>query len=66
MTTGTPKPACLVCGRTSDDVPLLRFEYRGEDRCICPQHLPMLIHSPARLADVLPGADRLGAADHDD
>ena len=66
MDTTGARPSCLVCGRTSDDVPLLTFAYRGGEHCICPQHLPMLIHSPARLADVLPGADRLSAADHHD
>jgi len=58
--------SCLVCARTSDEVPLLTFAYRGGEHCICPQHLPMLIHSPARLAHVLPGADGLSAADHHD
>ena len=61
-----PRPSCLVCGRTSDEVPLLTFEFRGEERRICPQHLPVLIHSPARLSEVLPGADSLGPADHHD
>ena len=61
-----PRPSCLVCGRTSDEVPLLTFEFRGEERRICPQHLPVLIHRPARLAEVLPGADSLGPADHHD
>lgn len=61
-----PRPSCLVCGRASDAVPLIAFEYRGEERRICPQHLPMLIHSPGRLAHVLPGAEGLGAADHHD
>ncbi|MHB1192037.1 MAG: hypothetical protein ACYC6F_03245 [Longimicrobiales bacterium] len=60
------QPSCLVCGRTSDEVPLLTFDFRGEERRICPQHLPVLIHSPARLAEVLPGADSLGPADHHD
>ena len=60
------QPACLVCGRTSDVVPLLAFEYRGQERRICPQHLPVLIHSPGRLAEVLPGAASLGPADHHD
>jgi len=66
MTDSASRPTCLVCQRTSDDVPLLAFEYRGEERRICPQHLPMLIHSPGRLAGVLPGADALSAAEHDD
>ena len=61
-----PRPPCLVCGRGSDVFPVLRFEYRGAEHGICPQHLPMLIHSPARLAHLLPGAETLGAAEHHD
>jgi hypothetical protein len=60
-----PQACCLVCARTSDQVPLLRFEFRGQARHICPQHLPVLIHDPTRLAEVLPGADRLDAAEPD-
>jgi hypothetical protein len=47
-------------------VPLIRFDYRGEEWRICPQHLPTLIHSPARLAGLLPGAEALGASEHHD
>ncbi len=57
---------CLACGRGSDEVPLLALEFRGAGRWICPQHLPLLIHSPAKLADRLPGAERLSGADHHD
>lgn len=58
--------ACLACRRTSDEIPLITFRYRGADHAICPQHLPLLIHSPGRLADVLPGAEGMSPADHDD
>ena len=58
--------ACLVCSRPSDAVPLIAFRYRGLDRWICPQHLPVLIHDPTRLADVLPGAEDMSPADHHD
>jgi hypothetical protein len=57
---------CLVCERTADEIPLIPFRYRGTDRFICPQHLPTLIHDPGRLADVLPGAEGMSPADHDD
>jgi hypothetical protein len=33
---------------------------------ICPQHLPLLIHDPARLIGKLPGAEKLRPADHHD
>jgi hypothetical protein len=41
------------------------MEYQGSTYWICPQHLPILIHKPAQLADKLPGAERLeGSAGH--
>jgi hypothetical protein len=57
---------CLVCKRPSDEVPLIAFQYKGSDLWICPQHLPILIHDPTKLASVLPGAEDLRAADHHD
>ena len=57
---------CVACGRGSDETPLLAFEYRGGTRWICAQHLPLLIHDPAKLADRLPGAEGLSPADHHD
>jgi len=60
------KPACLLCERDSDTTPLLTLEYRGSTIRICPQHLPVLIHDPARLVGILPGAEELQPSDvHD-
>ena len=58
--------ACLVCKRNSEEIPLISFRYKGSDLWICPQHLPILIHDPTKLADVLPGVDGFQAADHHD
>jgi hypothetical protein len=58
--------ACLVCKKTSGEIPLISFRYRGNDLFICPQHLPILIHDPTKLAEVLPGADGFQPADHHD
>ena len=55
---------CLVCEHGSDDVPLIAFRFRGADLHICSQHLPILIHKPASLADRLPGAESLSGGDH--
>ncbi len=52
--------SCLYCGRSSSEVPLLRMLYQGKEIYICPQHLPILIHHPAQLADKLPGAQNFG------
>ena len=43
--------------KASDEIPLISFEYQGKGLFICPQHLPILIHDPTKLAEVLPGAD---------
>lgn len=59
-------PACIACGRPDHEVPLIAFVFQGHARHICTQHLPVLIHDPSRLAAMLPGADALEAADHED
>jgi hypothetical protein len=50
---------CLYCDCTSDETPLIPLRYRGANTWICPQHLPILIHKPAQLADKLPGVEKL-------
>ena len=57
---------CLVCKRTSAEIPLISFRYQEADLFICPQHLPILIHDPTKLAEVLPGASDFEPADHAD
>lgn len=57
---------CLACERDSDATPLIAIAYRGAELWICPQHLPILIHDPGRLAGKLPGAETLRPAEHHD
>ena len=60
------QPHCILCERTSDETPLITLEYRATTIRICPQHLPVLIHDPARLVGILPGAENLSASEiHD-
>ncbi len=54
---------CVACGRTDGDVPLLALVWRGTEAWICSQHLPVLIHDPARLAGRIDGAESLRPAD---
>ena len=56
------KTQCLYCDRDSEQVPMLAMRYRDAEVWICPQHLPILIHEPAKLADKLPGAENLSPA----
>jgi hypothetical protein len=58
------KAACLYCNRTSDQIPLLTLEYKDENYWICPQHLPVLIHEPWKLASHLPGIEGVEGASH--
>jgi len=53
------QPRCLHCQRDSNQIPLIPLHYQGVDVWICPQHLPILIHKPAELADKLPGLEHL-------
>lgn len=64
MGTAQQQAACLACGRTHNDTPLIVLEYRGEQLRICPQHLPVLIHQPQELVGKLPGAENLRPADY--
>lgn len=62
MTDGTP--ACLYCGSTHEEVPLVRLLAQGQDLFICAQHLPVLIHEPHKLVGKLPGAEKLHGHEH--
>lgn len=66
MAAETDRKACLACDRGPEETPLIVLEYQGSTRWICPQHLPLLIHEPARLAGRLPGAADLRPAEHHD
>lgn len=50
---------CLNCGRDSNEVPLIKVEYREEEYAICPTCLPTLIHKPQNLAGKLPEAESM-------
>ena len=56
--------ACVYCERDRNQVPLLSVVFKDQDYWICPEHLPILIHKPAQLADRLPGLNLLSPADH--
>ena len=62
----TEKLTCLACNRSQRDVPLVSLVYQGSPHWICPQHLPLLIHDPARLAGKLDGAETMEPAEHHD
>jgi hypothetical protein len=66
MTDSSTDKQCLACQRGSQETPLIQLAYQEAALWICPQHLPILIHDPARLIGILPGAEHLSPADHHD
>lgn len=50
---------CLVCKKSSVETPVTKFYYQKSEFYICPQHIPVLIHKPQELVDLLDGADKL-------
>ena len=47
--------ACLNCGASEQERPLLTIQFQGNEYHICPQCLPTLIHEPDKLTDKIPG-----------
>lgn len=57
---------CLNCNQTEEQIPLVTLQYLGQPAYICSQCFPMLIHSPAKLAGKLKGAEKIPPAANDD
>ena len=58
MTAPAPAPAaCLNCGRTQADVPLVTWRYQGRELQICPQCMPAFIHETAKVLAQWPASD---------
>ena len=49
------KKTCIVCNASSDEMPILTFEFKGKEHYICSQHIPILIHKAGQLQEILPG-----------
>ncbi len=52
---------CIFCKRGDMEVPLVQLSFQEKDYWICPQHIPILIHEPTKLAGMLPGAENMQA-----
>lgn len=53
--------ACIFCKRDDKQIPLVQMSYMAKNYWICPQHIPILIHEPSKLAGMLPGAEDMQA-----
>ena len=50
-----------MLSRRSDQEALIALEYQDRKLWICPEHLPLLIHSPQKLVGKIPDAENLNA-----
>jgi len=48
---------CLVCKKSSAEIPVTKFYYQESEFYICPQHMPVIIHNPQQLIGLIDGAD---------
>lgn len=55
---------CLNCNVSENEIPLVNLKFAGKKEFICSRCLPILIHSPQKLAGKLDGADRIPSANH--
>lgn len=55
----SPSKTCIVCKKSSTEIPVTKFYHKDSEFYICPQHLPVLIHNPQELIGLLEGADTL-------
>ena len=51
------KKECIVCKATSNEKPIITFEFKEKNYYICTQHIPVLIHKAGQLQDILPGIE---------
>ena len=56
---------CVLCERTSEEVPLIPFEYHGQEYRVCTAHLPMLLHKPELFEGKLVDAGKNWSGDGD-
>lgn len=59
------KKVCVLCGVDSSELPLVTLTFQERNYYICPEHLPVLIHEPAKLIGKLPGVEKLKGHAHD-
>jgi hypothetical protein len=58
--------ACLNCGVSEQERPLLTLTFQNKELYICPQCMPILIHKSHELADKIPGFQPVDAPSNHD
>ena len=55
---------CLLCEKSSDEIPVIAFKYKGQGYHVCTAHLPALLHEPEKFADKIADAGKDWTAEH--
>jgi hypothetical protein len=55
---------CVSCGRSEAEVPVLRWQFQGEQFTLCSSCLPILLHRPETLVGRLRGAEAIRPVQH--
>ena len=55
---------CVLCEKSSNEVPVIAFEFKGKQYYVCTAHLPTLLHKPELFAGKLDGAGKDWAGKH--
>lgn len=56
------KKTCIVCKKSSMEMPVTKFYHKNSSFYICSQHIPVLIHNPQELVGLIDDADTLQGA----
>ena len=55
---------CIVCGSDTNEMPLLKFEFKQQEIYVCSEHIPIIIHQPQKLQGLIPDLPPDRGADH--
>lgn len=55
---------CVVCGSSSEEMPILTFEFKKQEIHVCSQHIPIIIHQPHKLQEIIPDLPDRGSEPH--
>ena len=55
---------CINCDHSEEDMPLINIQYKGKKIFVCSGCMPILLHSPEKMAGKLTDADKIQPAKH--
>jgi hypothetical protein len=56
---------CVLCEKSSDQIPVIAFEFKGVTYHVCTAHLPALLHKPQLFASKIAEAGKDWSGEHE-